>query len=138
MDGLGLFERFRAQASDGSRGLVVVPYHVRAMGLFRDAAKSAEESGGCLSVASKCEIRDASRNLILYFRAGQGADWVKFAGYRVQWLYMVDLDEEMSDYLKTRLQASIASDLWLNGERYELTTDQIVADVIRDVATTGG
>ncbi len=138
MVGVELFEKFRAQASDGSRGLVVVPYHVRAMDLFRGAAKGAEESGGCLAVASKLEIRDASRDLVIYFRHGRLADWPKFAGLRVQWLYMMDLDDELYYYLETRLRASIASDLWLNGERYDLTMDQIAADVIRDVAATGG
>lgn len=138
MDGLELFEKFRAQASDGSRGLVVVPNYVWAMTLFRHAARAADKAGGCVSLTSKLEIRDASRDLILYFRHGRLADWPKFAGLRVQWLYMMDLDDELSDYLETRLRASIASDLWLNGERYNLTMDQIAADVIRDVAATGG
>ncbi len=138
MTGRELFEKFREQASDGSRGLVVVPTHVRAMDLFMEAAPAAEESGGCLAVASKAEIRDASRDLILYFRHGQGSDWMKFAGHRVQWLYLMDVDEEMSGYLETRLRASIASDLWLNGERYDLTMDQIAADTLRNAAAMGG
>lgn len=118
--------------------MVVVPNHVWAMNLFADAARAAEESGGCLAVRSKGEIRDASGDKILYFRAGRGSDWMRFAGVRVQWLFLMDLDEEMSDHLEERLRASIASDLWLNGQQYTLTEGQIAADVARSMATFGG